>query len=268
MILNSFHSPRYGSLTFLPYMTFLRGQRMFSTLFTINIANAFVFPISLAKCEALTRFRFQIKHTYWFYQSKTSLLSAATMFGDFNRIHGGFWFSVTRLVEDCHFNHRKKDIEICSNFGRMCTNGKHHAFWITNGLRRWSNRLLPSDYAEGERFFPPPRNNRNIHSTASLQVQRASVAPRSRWRRRLNNFSLILTLVFFFFFFNFQPKATRAGDEKHRIKSTWPYLKRPPFSRSDEWGACMQVMANIAQVERGLVVSHGTNTQAFGSALS
>ena len=39
--------------------------------------------------------------------------------------------------------------------------------------------------------------------------------PRRRSRRRTNNFSLILT-SFFFFFFNFQPKATRADDEKHR----------------------------------------------------
>ena len=42
--------------------------------------------------------------------------------------------------------------------------------------------------------------------------------PRRGLRRRTNNFSLILTSVFFFFF-NFQPKATRAGDEKHRKKA-------------------------------------------------
>ena len=29
-----------------------------------------------------------------------------------------------------------------------------------------------------------------------------------------------------FFFFGFQPKATRAGDEKHRKKSTWPYQRQ------------------------------------------
>ena len=40
--------------------------------------------------------------------------------------------------------------------------------------------------------------------------------PRRRLQRRTTIFSLILTSVFFFFF---QPKATRAGDEKHRKKA-------------------------------------------------
>ena len=42
------------------------------------------------------------------------------------------------------------------------------------------------------------------------------------WHRRST--SLILWSSVFFFFFGFQPKATRAGDEKHRKKSTWPYV--------------------------------------------
>ena len=59
----------------------------------------------------------------------------------------------------------------------------------------------------------------NVHSTTSLQVQHMEVSrPRRRSQRRTNNFSLIDIRVFFFYYFNFQPKATRAGDEKHRKK--------------------------------------------------
>ena len=47
------------------------------------------------------------------------------------------------------------------------------------------------------------------------------------WHRRstaLILWSSVFFFFFFFFFFGFQPKATRAGDEKHRKKkSTWPY---------------------------------------------
>ena len=117
----------------------------------INIANAFVLPRSLAKWEAQTCFRFQIKRTSWFYQSKTSLLSAESTFGNFNRKHSGFWFSVA-IKRNSLANAAwpsQDGAEICSKLWRMCMIG-NHAFWITNCLRRWSDRLIPSDCAEGE----------------------------------------------------------------------------------------------------------------------
>ena len=83
---NSFQSPR--KFDFSWYMTFLRGERTFSTMF--NIANAFVLPRSIAKWEARKCFRFRIKNTSWFCQSKTSLLAAESTFGNFNRTHSGF----------------------------------------------------------------------------------------------------------------------------------------------------------------------------------
>ena len=66
----------------------------------------------------------------------------------------------------------------------------------------------------------------NVHSTTSLQVQHASRAPAGdRDAERTILVWFWHGFFFFFFFFNFQPKATRAGDEKHRKKSTWPYIK-------------------------------------------
>ena len=80
-------------------------------------------------------------------------------------------------------------------------------FWITNGVRHWSYRLLPSDYAKEESFSPSfsqtPWRKCDVHSTASLkvnmQVFRSPVAEST-------------TLVwfwhwfFFFFFSNFSQK--------------------------------------------------------------
>ena len=116
----------------------------------------------------------------------------------------------------------QEGVEICSNFLLMYMNRKHHVFWITNGVRHWSYRLLPSDYAQEESFSPSfsqtPWRKCDVHSTASLKVNKQVFRP----RRRINNFCLILTLFFFFFFFfffQFQPKATRAGDEKQTKKT-------------------------------------------------
>ena len=68
-----------------------------STETSINIANAFVLPRSLVRCEPWPRFRFQTKHISWcFCQSKTSLLTTESTFDDFNRKDLSFWFSVTR----------------------------------------------------------------------------------------------------------------------------------------------------------------------------
>ena len=36
-------------------------------------------------------------------------------------------------------------------------------------------------------------------------------------------------MILIFFSFVFQPKATRAGDEKHRKKSPWPYIEVSRF---------------------------------------
>ena len=157
------------------------------------------------------------------------------MFGDFNRRHGTFrfsatWFARLRLPLD----HCKKALKFAQlNFCRTCMNGKHHAFWIMNGVRHWSYRLLASNYAEAESFSPFSSQlswrNCNLHSTASLQVNMQVLCP----RRRINNFSLILTVFFFFFFFfQFQQKAMLAGDEKQKKahglmakKYLWAYLK-------------------------------------------
>ena len=57
----------------------------------------------------------------------------------------------------------------------------------------------------------------NVHSTTSLQVQHASRAPAND-RDAERTILVWFWHGFFFFFFNFQPKATRAGDEKHRKK--------------------------------------------------
>ena len=77
---------------------------------------------------------------------------------------------------------------------------------------------------------PPPRNNRKEIATStqlSLQVQCASVA---RMTSTVNGSDFVV-LSFFFFFCRFQPKATRAGDEKHRKKSTWPNYNKTCFEQ-------------------------------------
>ena len=70
--------------------------------------------------EAQTCFRFQIKHTSRFCQSKTALLSAESTFGrQFNRRQSGFRFSVTRQ-RNCSrkaaaWSYASQDgVEICS----------------------------------------------------------------------------------------------------------------------------------------------------------
>ena len=88
----------------------------------INIANAFVFLRSLAvnvKLELLRvlLLKFQIKHTSWFYQSKTSVLSPESMVHDFNRGHGGFWFSVIRhACWRLPLDHLKKALTFAQRF--------------------------------------------------------------------------------------------------------------------------------------------------------
>ena len=70
-----------------------------------------------------------------------------------------------------------------------------------------------------EKVLLPPCNNREEIATStqsSLQVQRASVASMTP---TVNSSDFV---ILNFFFFGFQPKATRAGDEKHRKKSAWP----------------------------------------------
>ena len=57
----------------------------------------------------------------------------------------------------------------------------------------------------------------------SSQLQVKSCAPVADRDAKSTTFSLILTSAFLFFF-GFQRKATRAGDEKHSKKSTWPYI--------------------------------------------
>ena len=71
-------------------------------------------------------------------------------------------------------------------------------------------------------FLPLPHNNReDVQSTASETCKSCTPSPIAMPNQQL--------LVWFwhqssfFFFFWFQRKATRAGDEKHRKKSTWPY---------------------------------------------
>ena len=58
---------------------------------------------------------------------------------------------------------------------------------------------------------------------------------------------------FFFFFFNFQPKATRAGDEKHRKKSTWPNWKMYEINFhtkfSSTWFASLLVFTFFGQFD-------------------
>ena len=127
-------------------------------------------------------------------------------------------------------------------FWRMCVNGKHHAFRMTNGVRRSFYRLLPSDQVtQKEKVFPPsssqtPWRNCNVHSTTSLKVKRQVLRPIDE--------STILVwfwhwfFSFFFFFFQFQPKATRAGDEKHRKKSTWPNIINPGESDCEKRLIC------------------------------
>ena len=85
----------FFSLIFFGERPFFAVKERSQSVQPINIANAFVLPSSLTGWEARTCFSFQIKHTAWFCQSKTSLLSAKSTFGDFNRRHSGFWFSVT-----------------------------------------------------------------------------------------------------------------------------------------------------------------------------
>ena len=108
-------------------------------------------------------------------------------------------------------------------------NGKHHAFWTTNGLRCCSNHLLPSYYAKGESSSSSSDSLTIIVKTSSqLQVKYANLAPPSQIA--MPNQQLLVWFWHqssFFFFFGFQGKATRAGDEKHRKKSTWPYSNTP-----------------------------------------
>ena len=54
------------------------------------------------------------------------------------------------------------------------------------------------------------------------------------WHRRSTALILWCSVFFFFFFFFwFSAKATRAGDEKHRKKSTWPELESRWFQSKD-----------------------------------
>ena len=227
--LNSFQSPRYSSLTFPGTWPFFVGKersRLFST--DQHCERIRLAEIAHSKCEALTCFTTEIPN-----QTHILVLSKQDL-STLSRVHGvrfqqeTWWLLVlrhqTRALKTAAWS-SQEGIEICSTLWRMCMNGKHHAFWITNGLRRWSNCLLQSDYTGGEILYPSssqkPWRNCNVHSTASLQVQHASVmAATPNQQLFLFDFD-----IGFFFFFNFQPKATRADDEKHRKKSTWPIYR-------------------------------------------
>ena len=277
--LNSFQSPRYGSFTFPGTWPFFAGKERSRLFSTDQHCERIRLPeIIRSKCEAraLTCLTTEIPNqTHILVLSKQDLSTLTRVHGA--RFQQGTWWLLvlrhqTRSLKTAAWS-SQEGIDICSTLWRMCMNGKHHAFWITNGFRRWSNRLLQSDYAEGESFYPScsqkPWRNCNVHSTASLQVQHASVMAATpnqqlflfenwRWRRRRNvfcpifwnkvnftfasfenlsaimhvkskrSFNLLKLFLFdfdiVFFFFNFQPKATRAGDEK---KSTWPYQANP-----------------------------------------
>ena len=208
------------------YMTFLRGQGLFDSfrLFsTDQHCERIRLPeIACSKCEARTCFTTEIPN-----QTQILVLSKQDL-STLTRVHGarfqqGTWWLLvlrhqTRLLKTAAWS-SQEGIDICSTLWRMCMNRKHHAFSITNGLRRRSNRLLQSDYAEGESFYPSssqkPWRNCNVHSTASLQVQHASVMAATPNQQL---FLFDFDNAFFFFFFNFQPKAMRAGDKKHRKK--------------------------------------------------
>ena len=149
-------------LNFPLYLTFLRCQRMFSTQ-PINIANAFVFPRSFARWEALTCsrcFRFLIKHTSWFCQSKTSLLSANSMFGDFNRRHSGFWSPrPDSLAKDCHLIMARRRWNLLNFLSNVY---ERKASCVLNN--EWCETLILSSSSirqrERRNFLPPRKNHK------------------------------------------------------------------------------------------------------------
>ena len=136
-------------------------------------------------------FIFPIKHTSWFYQSRTPHYSQHSPCSAIST--GGIVAFGSPLAKDCR-------LIIARRCWNLLMNGKHHVFWITNGLRRRSYSLLPSDYTEGESFLPP-----NFSPLLAEKLQRplnrkfanehASVAPPSQFQ-----------LGFEFFFFNFSQK--------------------------------------------------------------
>ena len=210
-----------GKFNFSWYLTFLCGQRMFSTLFNRSMLRTYSsYRDHSPKWEALTFFRFSIKHTSWFCQGRPHYSQDSRPRSAIST--GGMVPLGSPRPDSLPLDHCKQALKFAQlNFWRMCMNGKHHAFWITNGVRQWSYRLLASNYAEGESFSPfswqLSWRNCNLHSTASLQLQvkMQVLCP----RRRINNFLFDSDDFFFFFFFQFQQNATRAGDEKHRKKA-------------------------------------------------
>ena len=88
-------------------------------------------------------------------------------------------------------------------------------------------------------------------------MQSASVA---RMTPTVNSSDFVM-LSFFFFFFGFQPKATRAGDEKHRKKSTWPHQLQNSKSEATDLtrlNACRKTRADMHTTTK-----HFPKTNAF-----
>ena len=208
------------------YLTSLRGQRTCSNLQPTRDVHQHCECIRLAKIarrsrwEARPRFRFRTKHISWcFCQSKTSLLSAESSFDDFNRKDLCFGFqwldSVTRLLPP---NSRKRTWRCFQSFGECAWMASIMLFRIMVWDVHPIIYLHPT--AETEKVLLPPRNNREEIAT-STQLFSASATCKCCAHDTCGQ-QLWFCDPQFFFFFGFQPKARRAGDEKHRQKSTWP----------------------------------------------
>ena len=221
--LNSFQSPR--KFEFSWYLTSLRGQRTWCSNLQPKRSSTLRMHSSCPDRSLhgkLDRGLDSRPNTYpdafvkarphYYQQSLRSIISTERILA-----FGFHWpDSVTRLLL-LPPNSRKRALRCVQSFGECAWMASTMLFRIMVSDVHPIIYLHPT--TEKEKVPLPLRNNREEIATStqsSLQVQRASVA-----RFDTDGQQLWVCDPQFFFF---QPKATRAGDEKHRKKSTWPNL--------------------------------------------
>ena len=141
--------------------------------------------------------------------------------------------SVTRLLPP---NSRKRALRCFQSFGEYAWMASIMLFRIMVWDVHPIIYLHPT--TEKEKVLLPPRNNREEIATSTqsslpnknkkLKCNRDVQVLRA-WHLRSTGSDFVILSYYFFFFLVFSQKAMRAGDEKHRKKSTWP---KPHLNRS------------------------------------